>query len=149
MNDGDEALALHALGWILADEPRAERLLGMTGLDPATLRSSLDDRATLGAILVGAADDHRQALDEYAGGLGLAFQIVDDVLDVEGSEETLGKTAGKDAAAGKLTFPAVHGLEGSRRRAAEAVDRALSALDRLGASGRLRELASWTLTRQR
>ena len=105
--------------------------------------------ATLGAILVGATDEDRQALDEYAGALGLAFQIVDDVLDVEGSEATLGKTAGKDAAAGKLTFPAVHGLDGSRRRAAEAVDRALSALDRLGASGRLRELASWTLTRRR
>jgi hypothetical protein len=51
VNDGDDALALHALGWILADEPRAERLLGMTGLDPATLRSSLGERATLGAIL--------------------------------------------------------------------------------------------------
>jgi hypothetical protein len=51
VNDGDDALALHALGWILADEPRAERLLGMTGLDPATLRSSHGERATLGAIL--------------------------------------------------------------------------------------------------
>ncbi|MBN8845523.1 MAG: DUF3572 domain-containing protein [Sphingomonadales bacterium] len=51
MQDNDAALALHALGWILGDEPRAERLLGMTGLDPASLRSSLDDRATLAAIL--------------------------------------------------------------------------------------------------
>ena len=47
MNDGDAALALHALGWILADEPRAERLLGMTGLSPEGLRASLGDRATL------------------------------------------------------------------------------------------------------
>lgn len=51
MNEGDEALALHALGWILADEPRAERLLGMTGLTPEGLRASLGQRATLGAVL--------------------------------------------------------------------------------------------------
>lgn len=51
MHDDDAALALHALGWILSDEPRAERLLAMTGLDPASLRASLDNRATLGAIL--------------------------------------------------------------------------------------------------
>jgi len=51
VNDGDEALALHALGWILDDERRAERLLRMTGLDPSMLRAFLDDRATLAAIL--------------------------------------------------------------------------------------------------
>lgn len=51
MHEGDEALALHALGWILSDEPRAERLLGMTGLDPDGLRASLGERATLAAIL--------------------------------------------------------------------------------------------------
>ncbi len=51
VNDGDEALALHALGWILGDERRAGRLLQMTGLDPSTLRASLDERATLAAIL--------------------------------------------------------------------------------------------------
>ena len=51
MKEGDEALALHALGWILADEPRAERLLGMTGLTPDALRASLGQRATLAAIL--------------------------------------------------------------------------------------------------
>ena len=51
MHEGDEALALHALGWILSDEPRAERLLGMTGLDPDSLRASLSQRATLAAIL--------------------------------------------------------------------------------------------------
>ena len=51
MHEEDEALALHALGWILADEPRAERLLGMTGLSPASLRASLGQRATLAAVL--------------------------------------------------------------------------------------------------
>ena len=51
MHEEDEALALHALGWILADEPRAERLLGMTGLSPDSLRASLGQRATLAAVL--------------------------------------------------------------------------------------------------
>ena len=51
MHEGDEALALHALGWILSDEPRAERLLGLTGLAPEDLRASLGERATLAAIL--------------------------------------------------------------------------------------------------
>ena len=51
MHDGDEALALHALGWILTDEPRAERLLGMTGLTPEGLRAALAERATLAAVL--------------------------------------------------------------------------------------------------
>ncbi|PQM29023.1 DUF3572 domain-containing protein [Sphingopyxis lindanitolerans] len=51
MDEDDAALALHALGWILSDEPRAERLLGTTGLDPDSLRTSLGDRATLAAIL--------------------------------------------------------------------------------------------------
>ena len=51
MHEDDDALALHALGWILADEPRAERLLGMTGLSPEGLRASLGQRATLAAVL--------------------------------------------------------------------------------------------------
>ncbi|WP_260581589.1 DUF3572 domain-containing protein [Sphingopyxis sp. PET50] len=51
MHDADEALALNALGWILTDEPRAERLLALTGLSPETLRESLGQRATLAAIL--------------------------------------------------------------------------------------------------
>jgi hypothetical protein len=51
LHDGDAALALQALGWILSDEPRAERLLGLTGLAPAELRTSLGEQATLAAIL--------------------------------------------------------------------------------------------------
>ena len=51
MHEGDEALALNALGWILSDEPRAERLLGLTGLAPEDLRASLGERATLAAVL--------------------------------------------------------------------------------------------------
>jgi geranylgeranyl pyrophosphate synthase len=104
--------------------------------------------ATLGAILTAAEASDTQAIDDYARELGLAFQIIDDVLDVEGSDALLGKTAGKDAAAGKLTFPAVYGVNGSRRLAADAVERAIAAIGRIGLAGRLAELAAWSLVRQ-
>jgi geranylgeranyl diphosphate synthase type II len=64
----------------------------------------------------------------FARELGLLFQIVDDILDVEGSEATLGKAVGADAARGKVTYVSVHGLEGARRLAGEAHARALAAL---------------------
>ena len=108
--------------------------------------------ATMGALLVGASDDAIGAIDAYARDLGLAFQIVDDVLDVEGASQAIGKTAGKDAAAGKPTFPALHGLEASKAMAAACIDRATAALERAGldrGDGRLRELAEWSVRRTR
>jgi geranylgeranyl pyrophosphate synthase len=86
----------------------------------------------------------------YAVGLGLAFQIVDDILDVEGATEDLGKTAGKDAAAGKPTYPALVGLERSRELAEAAYADGLRALERVGiGAGRLHELAEWVVRRRR
>src|SRR4029434_10568689 len=79
--------------------------------------------ATIGAIVVGARDPVVQAVDRYARELGLAFQIIHDLLDVEGSKEARGKTAGKDAAAGKPTYPALFGVEESRRLGAGRVHR--------------------------
>jgi farnesyl diphosphate synthase len=70
----------------------------------------------LGALAAGAADAERDALDRYADALGLAFQVRDDLLDVEGDSATLGKTAGKDQAQAKATFPALVGVEASRER---------------------------------
>jgi geranylgeranyl pyrophosphate synthase len=102
---------------------------------------------TIGAILVGAEPSTIAALDTYARNVGLAFQIVDDVLDIEGSPDALGKTAGKDAAAGKPTFPAFYGIDGSRRRAADCVAAANDAVAALPASEWLRTLAAWSLTR--
>ena len=76
----------------------------------ALLRASV----RFGAIAAGASAEQYEALSDYGEHVGLAFQIVDDLLDVEMPSEALGKTAGKDADQHKITFPAVHGLEPSR-----------------------------------
>ncbi len=95
-----------------------------------------------GALAAGAPDDQLAALSEYGAQLGLAFQIVDDILDVEGSSQKLGKTAGKDAAQQKATYPAVHGLARSRELATTRIQKAVAALEALGPRGRwLREIA--------
>lgn len=106
--------------------------------------------AVLGAIMAGASDDALRAVDAFAADLGLAFQIVDDVLDVEGTAAALGKTAGKDAAAGKVTYPRLVGLDGSRALAREAVARAEAALRGAGLpTDYLLGLAAWVVERQR
>ncbi len=104
--------------------------------------------AACGAIIVGGSETVVQALDDYASEVGLAFQIVDDILDVEGDAAALGKTAGKDAAAGKLTYPALVGLEPSRTMAREAITRAAAALARAHVpSGYLLGIAEWVVRR--
>jgi geranylgeranyl diphosphate synthase type II len=103
--------------------------------------------ALAGATMAGGNAAERAAISAYATELGLAFQIVDDVLDVEGTADALGKTAGKDAAAGKPTYPALFGLDESKRLAREAVERACAALDAEGVGGRLKEIAAWVVER--
>ncbi len=85
----------------------------------------------LGGLVGGASESDLASLRTAGRHVGLAFQIVDDVLDVTADSATLGKTAGKDARAGKATFVKLHGLEASRRLATEQTERALAALDRL------------------
>ncbi len=80
-----------------------------------------------GAILGGASDDILAVLTEYAENIGLAFQISDDILDETADSKTLGKTAGKDKIMDKLTYPAIFGIEESRRRLDEATHRAVDA----------------------
>ena len=104
--------------------------------------------AVTGAIMGGGTDPQIDAIDRAAAELGLAFQIVDDVLDVEGGSTDLGKTAGKDAAAGKLTYPALYGLETSKRFAAECVQRAESVLREAGiADPHLLAIGRWMVER--
>jgi geranylgeranyl diphosphate synthase type II len=111
----------------------------------ALLRASL----RMGGIYAGADHKQLQALSRYGEHVGLAFQIIDDVLDVEQPSETLGKTAGKDAQQHKITFPAVYGLERSRAMAEEqrrAAHLALRPLDER--AERLRELADFIVHRR-
>jgi geranylgeranyl diphosphate synthase type II len=103
--------------------------------------------AAAGAVMAGATAAQLAAIERFASELGLAFQIVDDILDVEGASEALGKTAGKDAAAGKPTYPALFGLDASRRMAADCVARALGALEPVHISGQLPAIATWVTSR--
>ena len=110
----------------------------------ALLRASV----RMGAIYAGADAGQLEALTRFGEHIGLAFQIVDDILDVEQSSEALGKTAGKDAAQQKITFPAVYGIERSREMAEQerlAAHRALQPFDERAL--RLRELADLVVRR--
>jgi geranylgeranyl pyrophosphate synthase len=98
--------------------------------------------------MAGATPSQLDAVGRYGREIGLAFQIVDDVLDVEASSEHLGKTAGKDAAAGKPTYPVLFGVEASKRLAADAVRRAREALETAGLGGHLMPIADWVIERR-
>ncbi|MCB1803164.1 MAG: (2E,6E)-farnesyl diphosphate synthase [Gammaproteobacteria bacterium] len=105
----------------------------------------------LGAIAAGAAGDTRMlALERYAKCIGLAFQVHDDVLDVEGDTEVLGKTRGKDAATDKATYPALIGLDAAREMAAGLVTDALDSIRAFDdKADPLRELAHYIVGRKR
>jgi geranylgeranyl diphosphate synthase type II len=111
----------------------------------ALLRASV----RMGAIYAGGDSDQVAQLSTYGEHVGLAFQIVDDILDVEESSEVLGKTAGKDAEQQKITFPAVYGLEKSREMARLECERAHEALEPFGGRARrLREIADHIVHRK-
>ena len=111
----------------------------------ALLRASV----RMGGIAAGANAAQLDALSQYGEHAGLAFQIVDDILDVEESSEALGKTAGKDEAQGKITFPAVYGLDRSRAMASEECARAHEALSVFGESAKwLHEIADLIVRRK-
>ena len=111
----------------------------------ALLRASL----RMGAIYAGASPEEYAALSCYGEHIGLAFQIVDDILDVEESSEALGKTAGKDLQQQKITFPAVYGLVESRRMAEQECARAHQVIELFGERARrLNELADLIVQRK-
>jgi geranylgeranyl pyrophosphate synthase len=105
--------------------------------------------AVSGAVMAGASEDAVTAIDHFAADIGLAFQIVDDILDVEGSAAELGKTAGKDAAGTKPTYPALFGLEHSRALAADCLTRARETLRAAALDdGWLVPIAEWVVSRR-
>jgi geranylgeranyl pyrophosphate synthase len=144
---GGQAIDLQAAGQVPGHSVAldAERLRGMharkTG---AIIRAS----AVAGAVMASGTEEHLEAIDRFAADIGLAFQIVDDILDVEGSAAELGKTAGKDAAATKPTYPALFGLNGARMIAAECIARARDTLISAGIGGWLAPIADWVVSRR-
>ncbi|MHA7817794.1 MAG: polyprenyl synthetase family protein [Pseudohaliea sp.] len=112
----------------------------------ALIRAAL----ALGGHAAGAGERELAALDHYGEHIGLAFQVVDDILDVESDSATLGKTRGKDAAANKSTYVSLLGIEGARREAASLLEAALGALDLFDHGGDdLRDLARFIVERDR
>ncbi len=108
----------------------------------------LEISVTSGAMLAGADAIAVEQLSRYAQRIGLAFQIVDDVLDITSTPETLGKSVGKDVAAQKATYPSLWGLEESQRRAEQLIVEAISALDSFGESAEpLRAIAKYITAR--
>ncbi len=102
----------------------------------------------LGAMSANATPKELAAVTDFGQSLGLAFQVIDDILDVTQTTEKLGKTAGKDVKATKATYPAIMGMEKSRSEAHRLTKRAHSALKPLGSkAGRLREFADYLLAR--
>ena len=139
---GGQALDLGAVG----SHPDVEAL--------ATVHAHKTGALIRAAVRMGALtaveerDSCVAALDRYATALGLAFQVHDDILDITGDIQTLGKASGADAAREKPTYPTLLGLEGARRKASELVDEALSALAPLGDAGAtLAELARYMIER--
>jgi geranylgeranyl diphosphate synthase type II len=102
-----------------------------------------------GAIFAGAPEEDIERTSVYGGKIGLAFQIADDLLDVLGSSESLGKTAGKDGQQQKATYPALYGVEESQQIAVQLVGEACKVLEPYGDRGtRLREIALFLITRK-
>jgi farnesyl diphosphate synthase len=155
---GGQAIDLAAVGGAMTQAALEDMHRRKTG---ALLRASVRLGAMCGDAPAAASarpgadgtnsrfDDARARLDQYAEAIGLAFQVVDDILDVEGDAATLGKTAGKDADSNKPTYVSVLGLAESKRMAVALHAAALSAIAPLGEAGRrLRELADLIVLRR-
>ena len=150
---GGQVIDLQVVGQIVTGkEPGSART---TELDAEALRG-MHERKTgaliraavfAGTIMGGGSNDETAIVDQYARHLGLGFQIIDDILDVEGAPGELGKTAGKDTAAGKLTYPSMFGVAESRRMAGVEIGEAKATLERGGLNGRLGAIADWVLSR--
>ena len=133
----------------LAAEDSTLDLAAVTRLQRRKTGALFHFSCTAGAIMAKREGAERAALASYAEAIGLAFQIADDLLDVEGSEADLGKAVHKDAAAGKATFVDLLGLEGARDRAAQLVGDAVAALQPFGdKADLLRDVARYIVARR-
>ncbi len=148
---GGQAMDLERLGRI--PSPAASPLMA----NPAVLRDMCNRKtgaligaaAAAGAIMAGGTPAQLRAVDDYAAAVGLAFQIMDDILDVQDTTEDLGNTAGKDATGGKLTYPSTYGIERSQEIAAENVAQAAQVLTHAGLpDDRLMDIARWIINRR-
>jgi geranylgeranyl pyrophosphate synthase len=139
---GGQAIDLVSVGQTLGIEALENMHRRKTG---ALIQGSV----LLGAAAAGvSAGEEFAALERFGEHIGLAFQIQDDILDVEGNAALLGKRTGADAARHKPTYPSTAGLDGARRRALELRDLALKELTRLGARGEaLSDLARYVVSR--
>ena len=109
----------------------------------------LETSVVSGAILAGAGPEEVQKLSQYAQNIGLAFQIIDDILDITATQEELGKTAGKDLVAQKATYPSLWGIEESRNQAQQLIDSAIDKLaDYGGKAAPLRAIAQYIVNRK-
>ena len=140
---GGQAIDLGAVGRQLDQQHLEDMHRRKTG---ALILASVQ----LGALASERADEQQlAALGQYADCIGLAFQVQDDILDVEGNTDVLGKNHGADAARGKPTFPALLGLDGAHQLARSLCDQAIATLDGLGDNAeRLRQLARYIVERQ-
>jgi len=126
----------------------ADKLRVLEGIHRRKTGAMLNVSLRLGAIVAGADAAQLDALAKYGARLGLTFQIMDDLLDVRGSEETVGKRVGKDAARGKLTYPGLLGVEESQSRAERLTAEAIACLAPLGAEVEvLEDLARYVVER--
>jgi geranylgeranyl diphosphate synthase type II len=145
---GGQAIDLQAAG----QAPGHRLTLDADGLRAMHTRKTgalIRASAMSGAVMAGASDAIVAAVDRYGCDIGLAFQIVDDILDVEEKTEVLGKSAGKDAASDKPTYPKLFGLERSRTMARDCLERAHAALLEAGLEGsHLWAIADWIVTRR-
>jgi farnesyl diphosphate synthase len=138
---GGQAIDLESVGKALTQQALQQMHLLKTG---ALLEASV----SLGALAGGANGQQRQELDAYSAAMGLAFQVIDDVLDVTADSAQLGKTPGKDAAANKPTYVTLMGLEQARAFAGALHQQALAALNPLGdAAAQLAGLADFIVLR--
>ena len=134
----------------LSAEGRAVTLPELERIHAMKTGALLAAAPVLGGMAAGADRVALDALAVYGAGLGLAFQVTDDILDVTGSSHRLGKTAGRDTQLEKATYPALAGLEEARRRAKREVEVALAALDAAGLeSEELRALGRYAVERDR